>query len=327
MVGLTCNQCRSGFSNLTAENPDGCGPCTCNTAGTFNGQDTCDSSDGQCLCKTNVMGAQCEVCRPNTTMLSASNSEGCSDCLCDPLGAVSGECDAITGQCTCRPGVTGLRCDQCLPGFAGMTSSGCVPCSCDLSGSHNNTCDPISGQCPCRPNVGGTTCNLCEAGFYDVSAGCVPCDCLAAGTVGSSTTACNRTSGQCVCKTNVEGRRCDTCRSGFTSILGSNEDGCSACNCFNPNTDFTGRVCDPVTSQCECASMATGLRCERCQNGSYLTGEGCVSCNCNVNGSVFSTCDQISGNCTCVSSVMGQMCDTCSPGFYNFPRFVHTIYA
>ncbi len=318
--GLTCNQCRPGFSNLSTLNPDGCGSCSCNPAGTFNGQDTCDSSDGQCLCKGFVMGTRCDMCQPNTTMLSASNPTGCTPCLCDPLGSSSSECHPLTGQCTCRPGVTGLKCDQCLPGFTGLSSNGCGQCSCDPSGSYNNTCDPVSGQCPCRPNVVGVACDTCGTGFYNISAGCQSCDCFAPGTVAGSTNTCNVTSGQCMCKPNVEGVRCDVCRSGFMNLMTSNADGCSACDCLSVNTDLTGRICDPTSSQCECVPLATGSRCDECVAGAYLTGTGCVSCDCDASGAVSSVCNQTTGDCTCQSNVTGRNCNTCSTGFYDFPR-------
>ncbi|CAF5110201.1 unnamed protein product, partial [Rotaria magnacalcarata] len=37
----------------------------------------------------------------------------CQPCQCSNDGAVSSECDPQTGQCTCKPGVTGQLCDRC----------------------------------------------------------------------------------------------------------------------------------------------------------------------------------------------------------------------
>ena len=38
-------------------------------------------------------------------------------CKCDKFGSYSGTCHAETGQCTCRPGVEGNRCNACKLGF------------------------------------------------------------------------------------------------------------------------------------------------------------------------------------------------------------------
>ena len=49
---------------------------------------------------------------------------GCRQCNCHHLGAEGDFCDADTGQCQCKPGVTGITCDQCLPLHFGFSSSG-----------------------------------------------------------------------------------------------------------------------------------------------------------------------------------------------------------
>lgn len=320
VIGLKCDVCRPGFSNLTAGNPDGCAPCGCNTAGTFNAMDTCDADSGQCLCKDNVQGLKCDTCRPGTTSLNASNPIGCGGCSCDPLGAVSSDCDPVTSVCACKPGVTGTRCDRCLPGFVSLSNSGCRECSCDPDGSISGICDPVSGECPCRANVAGSSCNTCATGFYNISSGCLPCGCNTDGTV-NGRTSCDPQTGQCFCKSNVQGRACDTCNTGFTALLGLNQDGCSACNCFGPNSAGSERICDPVTSQCDCVASATGLRCELCQDGFYLTSGGCVPCGCDPAGSNSSVCDKTTGSCPCASAgVTSQTCNTCLSGFFQFPR-------
>lgn len=38
-------------------------------------------------------------------------------CHCHPLGAVGRWCNQTSGQCLCRDGVTGLRCNRCAPGY------------------------------------------------------------------------------------------------------------------------------------------------------------------------------------------------------------------
>ena len=52
-------------------------------------------------------------------------------CLCNSLGSYGPLCDPTTRQCTCRPGVGGLHCDRCDPGYWGLQristgNSGCI---------------------------------------------------------------------------------------------------------------------------------------------------------------------------------------------------------
>ena len=53
------------------------------------------------------------------------SGRGCTPCECDSLGSVYSQCDQRTGQCTCRPGVEGQKCDQCAPGYYGFSINGC----------------------------------------------------------------------------------------------------------------------------------------------------------------------------------------------------------
>ena len=41
-------------------------------------------------------------------------------CDCDQLGALSAECDDVTGVCECRANVTGDKCNVCLPQHYGL---------------------------------------------------------------------------------------------------------------------------------------------------------------------------------------------------------------
>lgn len=49
----------------------------------------------------------------------------CQRCDCSPSGSFHGDCDRGSGQCVCRPGATGLRCEQCEPRHI-LLESDCV---------------------------------------------------------------------------------------------------------------------------------------------------------------------------------------------------------
>ena len=94
---------------MTETSPTGCEPCLCQTRGTVNGSLHCDVTSGQCLCKDNVDGMLCDKCKYGFYNMDESNSDGCTDCGCNQNGTVGGEagCDEVTGQCECRPNVSG----------------------------------------------------------------------------------------------------------------------------------------------------------------------------------------------------------------------------
>ena len=52
-------------------------------------------------------------------------SIGCETCKCNPIGAYNISCSVNTGQCFCKPGVTGQHCDRCLPNHYGFSPEGC----------------------------------------------------------------------------------------------------------------------------------------------------------------------------------------------------------
>ena len=95
-------------------------------------------------------------------------------CGCDSDGSSDNLCDQSTGQCSCRPNVSGLKCDSCSPGHYNIQSgAGCLPCQCDPTGSESNMCDVQSGECSCRMGVAGPLCASCLEGYYGLSSsGC-----------------------------------------------------------------------------------------------------------------------------------------------------------
>ncbi|XP_035453783.2 agrin isoform X2 [Spodoptera frugiperda] len=108
-------------------------------------------------------------CSDGSTAASGPNEEGCpitsSTCGCNRLGSVSDRCDE-DGQCVCRPGVGGLKCDRCEPGYWGLPRigsghTGCIPCGCSAFGSVREDCEQMTGRCVCRTGVQGQKCTVC----------------------------------------------------------------------------------------------------------------------------------------------------------------------
>uniref|UniRef100_A0A8C6ZUA9 Laminin EGF-like domain-containing protein n=1 Tax=Nothoprocta perdicaria TaxID=30464 RepID=A0A8C6ZUA9_NOTPE len=107
-------------------------------------------SGGVCdNCQHNTEGQHCQRCkagfyrdlrRPPLSSLPTA-------CACHPLGSASlplapgAFCDPSTGDCPCKAGVAGPRCDRCLPGYWGLGPHGCRPCHCA------RRCDPLTGDC------------------------------------------------------------------------------------------------------------------------------------------------------------------------------------
>jgi laminin gamma 1 len=63
----------------------------------------------------------------------------------------------MDGQCECKPGVTGAKCDQCAANHWNFNFKGCESCDCRPEGSLGSqpACDPANGICFCKQNVEG----------------------------------------------------------------------------------------------------------------------------------------------------------------------------
>ena len=90
--------------------------CTCNISGIIS-DDGCDQVTGDCTCKRKVIGRDCNQCMEEHYGLDINDPNGCKECDCDIGGAYNNTCDIITGQCSCRPHVTGRRCDEVADGY------------------------------------------------------------------------------------------------------------------------------------------------------------------------------------------------------------------
>ncbi|NXJ33392.1 LAMA1 protein, partial [Ciconia maguari] len=85
---------------------------------------------GVCLnCTQHTTGINCEMCadgyfRPHK--VSPYEDHPCYPCGCDLFGSLSSDCvkdehhsDSQRGQCQCREGYTGEKCDRCAFGYRG----------------------------------------------------------------------------------------------------------------------------------------------------------------------------------------------------------------
>ena len=77
----------------------------------------CDEVTGECTCKANVIGRDCNQCKPDHYGLLKDDLLGCQPCDCDIGGAYNNSCDVITGQCKCRPHVEGRQCNVVPDGY------------------------------------------------------------------------------------------------------------------------------------------------------------------------------------------------------------------
>ncbi|KAJ8038680.1 Laminin subunit alpha [Holothuria leucospilota] len=171
-TGDKCDHCIENFYMNPGNISDStaCIACHCSEAGSVPGS-ICNGTDGQCTCKANVQGRDCDECRDSFYNLLGTNSQGCQMCDCDPRGTEGSPnfCNKTTGQCICKANVDGTRCNTCKRGFFNLNLTnpeGCTPCDCDGGGALNNTCNRVTGVCDCKMNIKGRSCDVVESGFY-----------------------------------------------------------------------------------------------------------------------------------------------------------------
>ncbi|XP_072016852.1 laminin subunit beta-2-like [Amphiura filiformis] len=117
VTGRKCDECKDTYYNLQSSNPAGCQECQCSIVGSLGSTNFCDKSSGQCICKTNVMGDTCNMCKDGTYNLDVNNPDGCTVCECDKGGSINGQCSGLEGACDCRPNLDGRSCNTTSAGF------------------------------------------------------------------------------------------------------------------------------------------------------------------------------------------------------------------
>ncbi|XP_076132765.1 laminin subunit alpha-5 isoform X1 [Alosa pseudoharengus] len=106
----------------------GCEQCNCSRPGVTSQDIRCDTQSGQCRCKNNIIGRQCDRCAPGFY-----GYPNCRPCDCNEAGTESDICDSNTGRCLCKENVESSRCDQCRLGTFHLDPTnpkGCTKCFC-----------------------------------------------------------------------------------------------------------------------------------------------------------------------------------------------------
>uniref|UniRef100_A0A7M4ET92 Laminin subunit alpha-1 n=1 Tax=Crocodylus porosus TaxID=8502 RepID=A0A7M4ET92_CROPO len=205
--GESCNECCPGYhqkpwrpGTISAGNT--CEKCNCHNKAQdcYYSQSVADQNrsinihgqyigGGVCInCTQHTTGINCEICadgyyRPHK--VSPYEDNPCHPCDCDVFGSLSSSCtkdddhsDLHQGQCECREGYSGEKCDRCAFGYRGYPK--CVHCNCSMVGSISD--DPCTEPCLCKENVEGENCDRCKAGFYNLQErnpqGCTECFCF-----------------------------------------------------------------------------------------------------------------------------------------------------
>ncbi|XP_046866451.1 laminin subunit alpha-1 isoform X2 [Drosophila willistoni] len=127
--GSHCQHCADGFYG-DPNSPHGCQPCPCPETNR-NFARGCNVWEGEvsCVCKPGYTGRLCERCQVRyfgNPMMYPNSS--CQACQCNSDGIRAEGCDAETGQCYCREGVTGLKCNKCLAERHHLVETGCRVC-------------------------------------------------------------------------------------------------------------------------------------------------------------------------------------------------------
>ncbi|XP_055466158.1 laminin subunit alpha-1 [Psammomys obesus] len=145
-AGDHCERCAPGYYGKVIGLAGDCTPCTCPHRPPFSFSPTCVSegdSDFRCdACIPGYEGQYCERCSTGYHGNPRAAGGSCQKCHCNPQGSVHSDCDRATGQCVCKPGASGLRCEDCLPRHI-LTESECVSCDDECVGTLLNDLDTV----------------------------------------------------------------------------------------------------------------------------------------------------------------------------------------
>ncbi|XP_077077233.1 laminin subunit alpha-2 isoform X13 [Siphateles boraxobius] len=136
--GDRCERCAAGFYGEVRGFPDDCKPCACPLLNPENNFSPACEREGyngyRCTaCADGYEGKHCERCAPGFHGDPSVLGGRCEECKCDAYGAFPSVCDPRSGQCRCRPGASGLKCDRCMERHV-CVPEGIVSCDDDCTG-------------------------------------------------------------------------------------------------------------------------------------------------------------------------------------------------
>ncbi|XP_049885206.1 laminin subunit gamma-1 [Pectinophora gossypiella] len=289
----------------------------------------------KCSCPKAYVGDYCEECAPGYKHEPANGGpySTCIPCDCNGHAHI---CDTATGFCICKHNTTGSNCELCAKGYYGNAIAGtpddCKPCPCPKDSGCIQLMDGSIVCTDCPSGYAGPKCEVCADGYFGDPTGqfgpaseCQECQCngnVDPNAVGN----CNRTTGECLkCIYNTAGDHCDKCLSGFFGdALDQKKKGdCKPCECHEAGTVESAEgppLCDGLTGFCTCRPHVIGKNCDKCEDGYYNinSGEGCKTCECNLEGSFNATCHPYTGQCYCKPGIDGKHCDRCRAYHYGF---------
>ncbi|XP_061458298.1 scavenger receptor class F member 2 isoform X1 [Rhineura floridana] len=272
----------------------------------------------ECRCRHGYFGANCETKCPRQFW-----GPDCKEmCQCHP----NGQCEDVTGQCTCNANRWGPKCENaclCKHGKCDQKTGKCTcepnwwgaQCSSTCYCSLNSQCDQQMGTCICQPGWWGRSCNnQCTCNNSPCEQFTGRCQCRGR-TFGPRCDRycqchmgkCNQVDGTCTCEPGYRGKFCrEPCPAGFYGQGCRRR--CGQCKELQPCTIAEGRCL-------ACEAGWNGTKCDQiCSAGFY--GEGCdQACPPCKDGH---TCNHINGKCShCNPGWIGDRCETkCRNGTY-----------
>ncbi|VDP69248.1 unnamed protein product [Echinostoma caproni] len=271
-------------------------------------------SGSRCIgCGNNTEGTNCERCKTGYYP-DPIRPTVCHPCACDPVGTIDGQSTcASNGQCQCKPGVGGKRCDRCEDNYYGFSAGGCIPCHCNEAGSYENRalCDPMTGHCQCKQNVVGKQCDKCKLGHFGLMSndplGCKPC-------------VCSWHSSECSLDTTALANSYDHIGKWLFSIVSENGikislwlgmEVCEEDLSSLVEPDKVVFTCPPEQNPCDVCLQTDGRNLFVGCNG---TREGYLPCLCQLDSNKCPFCSL--GQCDCQDNTGGLFCDRCADGYY-----------